>query len=188
MKRYFETKRLICRQLTSDDLNNLIAVHSDPKMSQFYPVAFTATYVAGFLERVLKAQDRNGYCFAGLIEKSSSVMVGVAGLNYVAFEAPFTPAVEVGWRIAVPHWGCGYASEAGAGALSFGFAELKMDEIVAFAVPANKASTRVMTKIGMRHLAGADFEHPDIPGGFPFSTHVLYRLTADEWRENQQAV
>jgi RimJ/RimL family protein N-acetyltransferase len=62
------------------------------------------------------------------------------GLAYPAFEAHFTPCVEIGWRLAREHWCKGYATEAARAALDFGFSHLTLDEIISFTVPANRRS------------------------------------------------
>lgn len=179
---YFKTERLICRPLASTDRDELIDVHSDPRMSKFFPFAFTPSYIDGLIERIEAAQTDNGFCFGPTFLRSTGRMVGLVGLNQVSFEAPFTPAVEVGWRIAANHWGRGYASEAGAGALRFGFEQLQLTEIVSFAVPANIYSTRVMQRIGMKPRPDLDFDHPDIEAGSALKRHVLYSVTLEEWQ------
>jgi len=100
----------------------------------------------------------------------------------VTFEAHFTPAVEVGWRLGPAFWGKGYASEAARAALRIGFEELNLDQIVSFTVPANKASWAVMERLGMTRDAGRDFDHPRLPVGHLLRQHVLYRLTREAWR------
>jgi ribosomal-protein-alanine N-acetyltransferase len=92
------------------------------------------------------------------------------------FEAHFTPAVEVGWRLAPAHWGHGYATEAARAAVDYGFVAHELEEIVAFTVPANFRSRRVMERLGMTHDPADDFDHPGIPAGDPLRRHVLYRL------------
>jgi ribosomal-protein-alanine N-acetyltransferase len=107
--------------------------------------------------------------------------IGVIGLSVPGFEAHFTPCVEIGWRLAKEHWGCGYASEAAAACLQFAFENLTLQQIVAFTVPLNERSIRVMERIGMsRDLAG-DFEHPKLQPGHPLRPHVLYRVNRTEW-------
>ena len=99
------------------------------------------------------------------------------GLAVPRFEAHFTPAVEVGWRLAAEWWGRGYATEAAREALRFGFTEAGLTEIVSFTVPANEPSRAVMRRIGMTHDPAGDFDHPALPPGSHLRRHVLYRLT-----------
>ena len=91
------------------------------------------------------------------------------------------PAVEVGWRLAKEHWGNGYATEAARTAIDYGFGTAGMDEIVSFAIPANKRSLRVMERLGMTHDPGDDFDHPRFLDDERLRRHVLYRMTAKRW-------
>src|SRR5437764_1367293 len=89
---------------------------------------------------------------------------------------PFAPAVEIGWRLTRAYWGQGYATEAARAALDDGFGRLGLDEIVAFTLPINQRSRRVMERLGMSRDPVDDFEHPGVPEGHQMRRHVLYRL------------
>jgi RimJ/RimL family protein N-acetyltransferase len=97
------------------------------------------------------------------------------GLETVSYEAHFTPAVEVAWRLARPYWSRGYATEAAQASLDYGFGQLGLAEIVALTVPANWRSRRLMEYLGMTRVPEDDFDHPRVPEG-PLKRHVLYRL------------
>jgi RimJ/RimL family protein N-acetyltransferase len=102
----------------------------------------------------------------------------LGGLARPRFEAHFTPCVEIGWRFAAGVWNRGYATEGAAESLRFGWAlqTPRLAEIVAFTVPGNARSRRVMEKLGMVHHPEDDFEHPRIPPGHPLRLHALYRI------------
>ena len=100
--------------------------------------------------------------------------IGVVGLETVSYEAHFTPAVEVAWRLARLYWGKGYAAAAQA-SLDYGFEKLGLAEIVALTVPANLRSRRVMERLGMTRAPEDDFDHPRLLEG-PLKRHILYRL------------
>jgi len=102
--------------------------------------------------------------------------VGCVGLSTAHFTAPFTPCVEVAWRLAAEHWGRGYATEAARASLRFGFEQLALAEILAFTTVGNRASRAVMERLGMTRDPRDDFEHPALPPGDPLRPHVLYRL------------
>ena len=108
-----------------------------------------------------------------------AAFAGFVGLSVPAFEAHFTPCVEVGWRLAADLWGRGYATEGARAALDFGFESLVLDEIVSFTVPANLRSRRVMERLGMRRSPEDGFDHPQLPPGHRLRRHVLYRLARD---------
>lgn len=95
------------------------------------------------------------------------------------YSAPFTPAVEVGWRLARSQWGKGYATEAARAAVTYGFADLGLDEIVSFTTVGNLRSRAVMERLGMTHDPADDFDHPRIEADHPLRRHVLYRLRSD---------
>src|SRR5205085_6851705 len=103
------------------------------------------------------------------------------GLAVPAFEAPFTPCVEIGWRLAAEHWGKGYATEAARAVLAVAFGTLGQGEVVSFTVPGNVPSRRVMERIGMARSPADDFDHPALPAGHPLRRHVLYRIRRGEW-------
>ena len=100
---------------------------------------------------------------------------GFVGLSVPRFEAHFTPCVEVGWRLAPEHWGQGFAAEAAMAALTFGFEQLALREIVSFTVPTNLRSRGLMERIGMTHELADDFDHPMFDISHRLCRHVLYR-------------
>lgn len=106
---------------------------------------------------------------------------GCIGLSHVRFEAPFTPAVEIGWRLVASVWGNGYAGEGARAALAFGFESAGLREVVSFTAAPNIRSQRVMQRLGMTRDAGGDFDHPDLPVGHPLRRHLLYRADRDRW-------
>ena len=107
-----------------------------------------------------------------------TTFAGFIGLSVPSVEAPFTPCVEIGWRLASEYWGLGYATEGARAVLDFAFTELGLDEVVSFTVPGNLRSRRVMETIGMAHNPADDFDYPVRSGGQPPRRHVLYRIAA----------
>jgi RimJ/RimL family protein N-acetyltransferase len=114
-------------------------------------------------------------------EATTGEFVGVVGLMTIPWQAHFTPAVEIGWRIGARFRRLGYAEEAARAALGFGFATLGLQQIVAFTVPGNAASWKLMEKLGMRHEG--EFDHPRLPEGHHYRRHLLYRLDKAGWRD-----
>ncbi len=106
-------------------------------------------------------------------------VAGVVGLQHVGFEARFTPAVEIGWRIAPALQRQGLAEEAARIALAFGFGRLELPEVVAFTATNNAPSWRLMERLGMAR--DGTFEHPRLPEGHALRTHLLYRLIRAAW-------
>ncbi len=170
------TSRLKLRQWRDADLAPFAALNADPEVMRYFPAAMTRAQSDEFAGYVRDAIERQGWGLWAVEVIDGPSFVGFVGLNRVSFEAHFTPTVEVGWRLARPFWGNGYATEAGAAALTFGFEQLDLEEIVSFTSPLNEPSIRVMCRLGMRHDAAGDFDHPRVAEGSPLRRHVLYRL------------
>ena len=109
-----------------------------------------------------------------------SPFCGFVGLSRVPFEANFTPAVEIGWRLDRPWWGQGYATEAARACLDHGFGPIGLSEIVSFTTTKNTRSRAVMERLGMKYDPACDFDHPAIADGNRVRRHVLYRLGREE--------
>ncbi len=84
--------------------------------------------------------------------------------------------------------GKGYAGEAAREWLRFGFETIGLEEIVAFTIPDNLPSQRVMEKIGMTRDLEGDFLHPSLPADHPIAKHVLYRLKKTDWMSGPKQV
>ncbi|MDQ3980510.1 MAG: GNAT family N-acetyltransferase, partial [Actinomycetota bacterium] len=167
-----ETERLVLRQWRDEDRARFAAMNADPEVMAFFPRLHSSEESDALLDRLRAGITDRGYGFWAVELRDSGCLIGFAGLSEVRGDYHFTPAHEVGWRLAREHWGHGYATEAGAAALAFGFGELGLDEIVAFAVAANARSRRVMERLGMSYDPVDDFEHVAFPKGHPYRRHV----------------
>ncbi len=170
-----KTDRLILRRWRAADLAPFAAINADPLAMRFMPAAMTAEESRGMVKRIEAHFETHGFGIWAVEAPGAAPFIGFVGLQRVPFEAHFTPAVEIGWRLSPAHWGKGYASEAAKAALRFGFENLNLDQIVSFTVPANKPSWSVMERIGMTRDPKDDFDHPRLPEGHPLRRHVLYR-------------
>ena len=150
-------------------------LNADPEVMRYFPATMTREQSDGFAAYVRETIDRQGWGLWAVEVTDGPAFIGFVGLNRVNFEEHFTPAVEVGWRLARPFWGNGYATEAAAAAVGFGLQQVDLDEIVSFTAASNEPSIRVMRRLGMRHDAAGDFDHPRVAEG-PLRRHVLYRL------------
>jgi len=138
---------------------------------EYFPRVLSQQESDDFASRIDEHFDRHGFGLWAVEVPGVVDFAGFVGLSIPRFVAPFTPCVEIGWRLATERWGRGYATEAARAALAFGFGELGLREIVSFTVPQNLRSRRVMEKIGMTHDHAGDFDHPTVG-----TRHVLYRL------------
>jgi RimJ/RimL family protein N-acetyltransferase len=171
------TSRLLLRQWRQDDLDVFAALNADQETMRFFPAPLTRRQSDAFAERAERGIAELGWGLWAVEVVESSRFAGFVGLAAPRFEAHFTPAVEVGWRLARDQWGKGYATEGGRAAVAFGFDELGLEEIVSFTSVVNERSRRVMERLGMTHDPRDDFDHPSVSRG-PLRRHVLFRLRA----------
>jgi RimJ/RimL family protein N-acetyltransferase len=177
-----ETERLVLRTWLESDKAAFAALNADPAVMEFFPATLTKEKSDRLADQLAAYLVSDGMTFYAVDEKASGEVIGFVGL-VPATGLPFSPAVEIGWRLRRESWGKGYASEAARAALDIGFTSLGLDEIVSFAVVGNARSRAVMERIGMVHDEHADFDHPALPEGHRFRRHVLYRIGRAGWRQ-----
>ncbi|MBO4206989.1 GNAT family N-acetyltransferase [Micromonospora echinofusca] len=175
------TSRLVLRQWRDDDLPFFAALNADPEVMEHFPAPLNRQDSDGLANRAAAHVATHGWgLWAVEVVAEGSPdqgrFAGFTGLSVPSFEAHFTPAVEVGWRLARWAWGRGYASEAARAAVAYGFGRLGLAEVVSFTAVPNRRSAAVMRRIGMTHDPADDFDHPKLPDGDPLRRHVLYRL------------
>ena len=163
----FATERLILRPPSPGDLEDFVALGADPEVMRYIGRGQAQTRAqAAFWMECLLADARHGIpmphpeglpgwlvmierstgCFAGL-----AVLMVLPGAHVAAIGAdlcPPPPVVEVGYRLARPFWGKGYATEAASTLLRHGFETMHLPQIVAIADVRNAASNRVLAKLG----------------------------------------
>jgi len=118
------TDRLLLRDWREADLTPFAEMNADPAVMEFFPSTLTREESDGLAHWFSAELAEFGYCPWAVELHDSGAFVGFVGLNNVAAYPPFAPCVEVGWRLARPYWGRGYATEAGALALRYGFEQL----------------------------------------------------------------
>jgi RimJ/RimL family protein N-acetyltransferase len=162
-----QTARLRMRPLVLADLDDLFRLRADPEVSRYIGVRNrdeTAVALASFVDH----WREYGFGIWALKQAETSRFVGRCGLR----RATEVPDVELAYTLHKEFWGKGFATEASRAALRFGFETVGIDRIIAFAVPDNRASTRVMEKLGMRYEKRAPFHGLD---------HVWYAISRAEY-------
>ncbi len=173
---YLETDRLHLRNWRDDDLDPFAAMNADRNVMEFYPATYSREESDAFAGRCRQGLKENGFGLFAVEVKSTRNFIGYVGLAKAEFSAAFTPAVEIGWRLAFHSWGRRYATEAAKACLAYGFAEVGLPDLVSFTTRGNKRSIAVMERIGMRRDPNDDFQHPALPVGHPLRPHVLYKI------------
>jgi len=177
------TQRLILRPWRDADRSAFAALNADPVVMEFFPSTLSRAASDASIDAWQAQFEQRGWSNWAVELQATGQFIGFVGLSVPVRVLPFTPCVEIGWRLARSAWGQGYATEAARQALRFGFDTLKLEEIVSFTAAVNARSRAVMERIGMRD-AHEDFEHPAIPEGNALRLHCLYRLSHQQWREN----
>jgi RimJ/RimL family protein N-acetyltransferase len=169
------TKRCVLRQWKDSDLPPWVAMNADAEVRRYFASVASVEQTLGEAQRCRDAIAQRGWGMWALEIPGVMPFAGFVGLNAPHYDAPWVPAVEVGWRLTRAAWGQGLATEAAMAALNFGLTHLGLREIVAITVPANAPSRRVMDRLGMVRDEAGDFDHPRIEAGHPLQRHVLYR-------------
>lgn len=154
-----ETERLVLRQFTENDVDNLVALNSDPEVVRFTAdrevdrsVIQTQTLPQWFSYY----ETYNGYGVWAAVEKASQAFIGWFIFRPAVHAAYFDPAlanptdIELGYRLHKAAWGKGYATEGAKALIAKGFSELGAQRIIAPALAANVASIRVLEKSGLQ--------------------------------------
>jgi len=169
------TPRLVLRQWRQSDFDSFAALNADSEVRRFFPAPLTREESDALAKRAERDIAERGWGLWAVEVMESAPFIGFVGLAEPSFDAHFTPAVEVGWRLSRDQWGNGYATEAARAAITFAFDDLGLDEIVSFTSEVNERSRRVMERLGMTHDPQDDFDHPSVASG-PLRRHVLYRI------------
>lgn len=181
-----KTERLVLRRWRREDLEPFAKLNADPRVMEYFPALLSRQESDELAKRIGAQWEEQGWGPWAVSVPHVADFVGFIGLIKPSFDAPFMPAVEVGWRLAFDDWGKGYATEGAKAVLAHGFETLHLGEIVSFTTVQNMRSRRVMERIGMHHDPKDDFDHPKLPEGHPLKRHVLYRLSHQEWRHRMQ--
>lgn len=175
------TDRLLLRRWRPADRVAFAEMNADPQVMRHFVEPLTREASDALIDRIEEGFAIWGFGLWAVEVVGVADFIGFTGLWPVGFEAHFTPAVEVGWRLSKEHWGHGHATEAARAALTFGFEQAGLDEIVSFTIPANKPSVAVMERLGMTHNPSDDFDHPQLEADSPLRRHVLFRITSADW-------
>ena len=182
-----ETERLWLREWRDTDVEVFAAINADPVVMEFFPEPYPEERTRRFVDLIRTRWRELGYSLWAVERKDSGRIIGYVGLWPATFPAHFTPAVEVGWRLAADQWGHGYATEGARAALEYAFGMLAFEEVVSFTSTINVRSWRVMERLGMLRDAAGDFENPNVPEGHSTRPHVLYRIRRERFAAQQHS-
>jgi len=159
------------RRMVKEDLDAFVAMNADPRVMEFFPRPWSPEESRMAFDKIESEFSTRGFGIYAL--ESSGEFAGIVGLWVPSFEAHFTPAVEILWRLLPQFWGNGLVTEAGRAVLNMAFQHLNLTRVVAFATIENHRSIRVMERLGMTRDAEPFFDHPDVTDS-RLQKHVLY--------------
>lgn len=184
------TERLILRPWREEDLVPYAKMNADPRVMECFPATLTREESDQQAQKFQTKMQEKGWGLWAVSVPDVADFIGFIGLNPVdktTLDASFSPATEIGWRLAYDYWGRGYATEGAKACLEFAFETLNLEELVSFTTAQNRRSRAVMEKIGMHHDLKDDFDHPKLAKDHPLRRHVLYRLKASEWLKGKKS-
>ena len=164
--------RLVLRRWRSEDEAPFAAINADPDIAYWLGGPRFAAH-PGQMERYNAAIDERGFGRFAVERLEDGLLIGAVGPMPIGEGLPVN-GVEIGWRLARPAWGRGYASEAAHAAMDHAF-QGGVGEILAFTAEANLRSQAVMARLGLVRDASRDFDHPALEAGDPIRRHIVYR-------------
>lgn len=175
-----ETERLRLVAWREEHMAPFAEMNADPEVMRYFPRTLSEAESRATLDSWRGHFAENGWGHWAVERKGSGEFIGFIGLSIPRRQLPFSPCVEIGWRLAQRFWGRGYATEGARASLEVAFRRLGLTEVVSFTALANRPSRRVMERIGMRDT-GQDFDHPAVPEGSPLRRHCLYIVGRSGW-------
>lgn len=168
------SERLLLRQFRPSDLAPLIAMGQDPVVMKHFVTLMSREDTIAMMDRMKAHWEKHNFGVFAIEIPGVHDFAGFIGFTHPRWEAEFTPCIEILWRLIPAAHNKGYCTEAARACLEWGFKEKGFSEILAFAVPQNIASWRVMEKAGMKRAG--EFEHPLVEEGHHLRRHLLYSI------------
>ena len=169
-----ETERLLLRPFRESDLDAYTALLQAPAVRASLHLADDIGREQAWQQMAswLGQWELRGTGQWALEERATGVLVGRAGMHHP--ERADWPGIEIGWTLHPDHWGKGYATEAGAAAVTYAFAHHDVDALYSVILRENLASQAVARRLGF-----APWDER-VLASFPSMPHVIWRLRRDD--------
>jgi RimJ/RimL family protein N-acetyltransferase len=188
MRVFLETERLLLRQFTADDVDNLVELNSDPAVMRFLtggPPTPRDAIQNDYLPAYLRYYERyEGFGFWAAIEKSTGAFLG--WFHFRSPEGSPRDEVELGYRLRKSAWGKGYGTEGSRALIHKGFTDYGVRRIIASTAADNIGSRRVMEKAGLTLVRAFRQSWPDLFNGEE-QDDVEYALERADWEQQEAA-
>jgi RimJ/RimL family protein N-acetyltransferase len=171
----FCSERLGFRNWRAADIALLHEINSDPIVMEYFPALPALEETTDLVRRMQKMYAGKRYCYFAVDLLDNNRFIGFIGLSDQHYQSPFTPCVDIGWRIHKDYWGMGLATEGAQKCIDYAFNVVGLNQVRSIAPKANLKSIRVMEKIGMEYLGS--FKHPKLEA-FPLLENcVCYEIS-----------
>lgn len=177
-----KTNRLKLRQWKESDLPHFAEITADPEVMKYFPNPLSRTESDELAHKIQSLISMQGWGLWAVEELKNNTFIGFVGLHKTLPELPFSPCIEIGWRLSKKYWGNGYATEAAKEVIKHAFSVLNLSAIYSF-TPVNNTRSRALIGRLEMHNTHQNFEHPSISVGSPNKEHVLFKLTKEQWRQ-----
>ena len=167
------TERLILRPYRDDDLPFLAAMNGDPEVMRYLGGTMTPVESNAMVARINAKLASDGHGMAAVERRADGQLLGMCGMSY---EVWYPDVLELGWRLARPFWGQGYATEAGRAWARIAFEVYGEQRLISIADAPNDNSTAVMKRLGFTFDHAAELS--DDKGDF---SAVIYSITREAW-------
>lgn len=171
------TTRLRLEPMSDAHLDGLFAMNSDPAVMRYITgQPETREQTQAMIERVKARWVKQGFSWWSMFERETGQLIGAGGVQHLGWD-PANP-LELGWRLRQDRWGQGFASEAAQCMAQYAFEALEGELVCAICWPENRASARVMEKLGMRYKGQETWHERD---------SAVYQITRAEWYARRAA-
>lgn len=171
---YIETERLILRSWKEADRSAFAEINRNTHVMRYFPAPLSKEESDNFVNRIIAELEENGLGLYAVEIKDTGEFIGYVGFHRFNFDAPISPAWEIGWRISDRYWHKGFATEAAAACLAHARGHHLLDTLYSFTSIHNLPSENVMKRIGMTYVG--TFMHPALPDGHTLKEHKLYTI------------
>lgn len=176
MATHIETERVILRDWKHEDLEHFTRINEDPLVMEYYPSRLSEEASAALMGHFQDHIDKKSYGFFAAEDKASGEFIGFAGIAAVPKAMPFSPAVELAWRLDYTFWGKGYAQEIAKALLDYARAEAGLKELVAYCIEDNIRAIPALEAIGFTEDKKAAFTHATKRKSEKAHLYKLFRL------------
>jgi RimJ/RimL family protein N-acetyltransferase len=171
------TTRLELRPFKEADTDGIAQLLADREATRFIGDVKTREAAAESVRVMRDAHATRGWGTLAVFPRGERECIGYCGVRPL----PHTTELEVAFALHRQRWNMGYATEAAGASIDAAFEHLRVPSIVATVYPDNKASLRVLAKLGMT-LESEVFGH------WPMTIALLFRIRRDKWESRAKTV